>query len=136
MNFTEIFRKGLGLIIQPSGSAKVFAGIFLMVVSIQSYGQQKAKVSGIVQDSLSTQPLGYASISILSQSERKLVTGALSADDGSFSVSLAEGDYYAEVNFVGYKTITLRSFKVAKHTDLNLGIIALKATEDLLDEVV
>jgi outer membrane receptor protein involved in Fe transport len=112
-----------------------FLVVALLIISIQGFGQQKSKVTGVVRDSLSSQPLGYASISILSRADKKLINGTLSADDGSFSVSVPEGDYYAEVNFVGYKSISIPAFTVGRN-DLSLGTVTLNATEDLLDEVV
>ncbi|MEO6000308.1 MAG: hypothetical protein ABIN89_25955 [Chitinophagaceae bacterium] len=75
--------------------------VFLMLVflndevSAQSVG--KAIVKGRVLDSLSANPLGLANIQLFTSPGKKLVSGVLAKEDGTFFIEIGLGRYYAVV---------------------------------------
>lgn len=111
-----------------------------VVFSIQNgYGQSSKKglVQGKVLDSLSSAPLGFASIRIFDSTDKKLVNGTLSSETGDFSLELPYGRYYGEVEFMGYRALTISPFQLtesnARHS---IGAIRLAPSVSTLDEVV
>lgn len=99
--------------------------------------QPKSIVKGVITDSLSEAPLGYASIRIFKSSDKKLVNGNLAADSGYFFIELPYGSYYAEIEFMGYDTYVSNGFFLSRENPLkDMGIIKLKHTSTTLSEVV
>ncbi|HYH56880.1 MAG TPA: carboxypeptidase regulatory-like domain-containing protein, partial [Anseongella sp.] len=66
---------------------RLSAIVFALLVSIAAYAQTPAtgKITGAVTDSLSSQPLAFASVS-LNTPEGKTVNGAMTGDDGKFTL--------------------------------------------------
>ena len=94
-------------------------------------------VKGKVLESLSAAPLGSASISIFSSPDKKLVNGNLAKDAGDFSIELPLGAYYAEIEFMGYKTFKTAVFILSKEKPVyDLGVIKLDHAATTLGEVV
>ena len=112
-----------------------FTIFFLIDVSGQT--SQKATVKGKVMDSLTSSPLGFASISIFNSSDKKLVNGNLAADSGDFTIELAFGSYYAEIEFMGYSSYITAEFIISKEKPAqDLGPIKLVVAAGTLSEVV
>ena len=60
-------------------------------------------VQGTVTDSITGNPIEYASISLIDNHNGAIVTGALSKKDGSFSVrEIPLGEYIVLIEFIGY----------------------------------
>ncbi len=98
---------------------------------------EKAMVKGKVLDSVSLMPLASASVSIYNSRNGELVDGSLTADSGSFSIALPYGGYYAEVEFMGFRTYKSAVFTLTENKPLlDLGVFKLVATASTLDEVV
>src|SRR5688572_15965114 len=112
-----------------------FALYFLAESPAQS--SQTVMVKGKVMDSLSSIPLSFASISIFSKQDKKLVNGSLASDSGDFSVELSPGTYYAEIEFMGYSLYKTVDFILSKEKPLHeLGLIKLVVSAGTLSEVV
>ncbi len=102
-----------------------------------SQGGGKAVVRGKVLDSLSSAPLGFASIRVFDTAEKKLVNGNITGESGEFSIELPYGRYYAEVEFMGYNRHTTAVFSLSQQNrEHNLGPVRLSASVNELDEVV
>lgn len=68
-------------------------------------------LKGKVFDTGSNQPMEYASIALFSSKDSSLITGAVSANDGSFTLSpIKYGKYYAVVNFIGFQKKTIKKY--------------------------
>lgn len=107
------------------------------IISVSSWAQNKALVTGRVIDSVSTAPLSYSSIAIYTSSSKKLLTGNITNDNGDFSIDVPYGIYYAEINFMGFNPYKTAEFKVSKENpEYDFGLIKLQQTVDVLDEVV
>ena len=80
---------------------------FLPVWGTAVYGQNGV-ISGIVTDSLTRQPIEYASVSLLSNKTNKTITGAVTDAKGLFKVPVAEnGSYILFIEAIGYSALKL-----------------------------
>src|SRR5688572_19751666 len=79
-------------------------------------------VKGKVLDSLSSDPLSFASVRIFQSNDKKLIGGNITTEAGDFSIALSSGSYYGEIEFMGYKTYTITPFSITnERTNHNLG---------------
>lgn len=91
-------------------------------------------VSGKIVDKTTKEPIGYASVSI--KEGAKVVTGAISQENGNFNIpNLELKSYTFEVQFIGYKTYTRTIVLSASDKSLNLGTIAIEAEATQLEGV-
>ena len=80
-------------------------------------------------------PIEYATIILKGDDE--ILEGTISKPDGSFILPIsANGNFIIEVSFLGYQTIVRDNISVQKNTPLDLGVISLQTTQNLLNEVV
>jgi outer membrane receptor protein involved in Fe transport len=88
-------------------TVRVYLFIVLCSFVISSYGQTNKSytVSGILIDSISKQPLEYASVAIYKSLNNSLVTGVITNAKGAFILNnLSAGRYLVKSSFVGYIT--------------------------------
>jgi hypothetical protein len=104
---------------------------------VLAQNQKKFKTSGKVLDSLTSKPLAFATIRIFDSATKKLVDGNVSSDGGDFQIDLSEGNYYAEIDFMGYTSFKSGKFHLSKERPgHDLGSIYLVASTNTLSEVV
>lgn len=110
--------------------------LFLSLCSIKSYSQTGI-ISGSVIDKASNQPLEAASVSLHSTGDSANVTGANTDAQGKFTLTnVKEGQYYLEVNMVGYSTAVVRGINVtASNNNITLEPVSLKAGETSTDDI-
>lgn len=109
---------------------------FLFCTSI-SFGQNTNSLKGTLVDSLTKEPLLYASVQIVTQPANQLVKGVISDDKGVFKFeNLVKGTYYIKVNYIGYqsKTIEIDTEKPDFRSDLS--VLTLLPLSQLLESVV
>lgn len=106
--------------------------------SLQAQNAQKlAKVKGIVTDAQTNAPLSYATIRILKSTDSTLISGAITDDKGQLTVDVPYGQFYAVVEFIGYKPFKTSVFTVSKEqSSHDLGTLKIAASARTLDEVV
>jgi outer membrane receptor protein involved in Fe transport len=93
------------------------------------------KLKGIVKDKSEDSPLQYATVSVFNE-DSTLAGGGIAAKDGSFSVDLKAGEYYAVVQFISYEKQTIQNIKISdKNPIFNTGIISLNQASSTLSEV-
>jgi hypothetical protein len=98
---------------------------------------ERAIVKGKTIDSLSSAPLSFSGIKIFKSADKKLEKESVANEDGSFSIDLNYGKYYAQVDFMGYKPQRTIEFLVSKeHSSHDLGSIKLVSSANTLQEVV
>ncbi len=103
-------------------------------ISIQSFCQNNF-VSGKLVDSLSAEPLSYASVSILAKNNTTPVKGDLSNEKGEFRINLTtKQTYIIKVEYVGYKTKIIE-INIESGDKLDLGAINLAPLSQLLEAV-
>lgn len=95
------------------------------------------KITGKVIDSLTKEPLEYASISLLKQENNKTVDGVTTDSKGFFKIlNIQEGAYKMMVYFVGYKTALKTDLIISKaNPQISLGEITLVNQQISLKEV-
>lgn len=96
-----------------------------------------AAVKGQVTDSLTAEPVAYATLRISRSSDSGNVVKAFATDDkGRFNFDMTEaGDYQLEVHYVGKQTFSSQ-FKVEKNGTIDLGVLSMKEGEHAFSEVV
>ena len=105
--------------------------IFIFFVSFILNGQ----ITGTVMNKYTNVPIEYATIIL--KGDDKILEGTISKPDGSFILPIsANGNFIIEVSFLGYQTIVRDNISVQKNTPLDLGVISLQTTQNLLSEVV
>ena len=105
--------------------------IFIFFVSFILNGQ----ITGTVMNKYTNVPIEYATIIL--KGDDKILEGTISKPDGSFILPIsANGNFIIEVSFLGYQTIVRDNISVQKNTSLDLGVISLQTTKNLLSEVV
>ena len=105
--------------------------IFIFFVSFILNGQ----ITGTVMNKYTNVPIEYATIILKGDDE--ILEGTISKPDGSFILPIsANGNFIIEVSFLGYQTIVRDNISVQKNTPLDLGVISLQTTQNLLNEVV
>ena len=115
--------------------------ILLLFFAFSSEAQNKitapGKITGRIIDSISGQPLEYATISLLAQKENKLINGTTTDSKGAFKLpDIPEGSYKISVYFIGYKRLEKRYILISKTNPvIILGDIKLSAIETTLEGV-
>ena len=133
------FKKIRGQFLSAMQRFVFFIFLLSLINAETSFSQSagKAIAKGKVLDSLSAEPLGFASIRIFDAKDSKLVNGNITTESGDFSIDLPYGRYYAEVEFMGYNAVTTSAFTLSdQHAAHDFGIIGLSASVSTLDEVV
>lgn len=98
---------------------------------------QNASLEGSVVEQTGQQPIEFSTISLHRSADSSLVTGTVSDAKGTFLLkSLKEGNYYLAVQFLGYQPKKISNIILSKNQRLNLGVISLAGSEQLLKEVV
>ena len=111
---------------------------WLTLTSVQAQNAQKlAKVKGTVTDAQTNAPLSYATIRILKSTDSTLISGAITDDKGQLTVDVPYGQFYAVVEFIGYKPFKTSVFTLTKEqSSHDLGTLKIAASARTLDEVV
>ena len=95
---------------------------------------QTLTVKGIVIDSATNKPLGYATVVLLNANTKKSVKGGLSNDNGSFELKSTVGTpYQLTVATVGYKNAVINVSGAGP--EVNVGRVLLSASSNALKEV-
>ena len=102
----------------------------VLMVSVGSVVAQKYSIRGRVVDSSAT-PIAYATVVVLDESVQ--VAGATTDSEGGFNVSLEDGDYTLNINFIGY---TSYQQNVSLRANIDLGAIVLAESSEQIEQVV
>ncbi len=114
----------------------LFLMAFLMSFSQRPSGQNVTPItiSGTVYDKETGQPLEYATLVLQSVRRPEMVTGGISNIDGKFSVETMPGQYNVRVEYLSYKTFSLKAQTYRSSVDL--GTIQLEIDAQQLADVV
>lgn len=103
----------------------------------QSAPKGTAKITGVLLDSTTNKPVDFASIALINPTTNKPVDGSMADEVGKFSIAkVVPGTYKLQISFLGYES---KSFTIRikdRNDDQELGVIKLKPTEKVLQEVV
>ncbi|MCB0522969.1 MAG: TonB-dependent receptor [Lewinellaceae bacterium] len=121
--------------------------LFLLLMTSASSAQTNTKptiltsvdyqINGQVVDGNQGMPLAYASVAVFRSIDSISVSGALTDEEGRFTVKVEAGVYYARVDYLGYDAMVIPNILVddSKET-LDLGKISLYPSSTNLDEVL
>jgi outer membrane receptor protein involved in Fe transport len=101
-----------------------------------AFAQNKSSIKGKLVDSLTTEPLAFASIRLESKVQGNLVKGELADDKGLFQfVGIKDDKYVIKIEYVGYKTKYVEISYEKLNSQLDLGSIALAPLSQSLESV-
>ena len=97
-------------------------------------------LQGMVVDSASTNPIPYASISIINMRSNEIVTGGITDETGTFNIKeIPMGMYNVIVEFIGYEKINIGPIKLfpgdGGGVEQDLGKIAMELSAVQMKEV-
>lgn len=96
------------------------------------------KISGVIIDSLTKEPVDYAAVSLSAVKQTKSINGALADEKGAFKLEkVTPGKYRLTISFIGYNTKIIEPVATTNgKPDLNLGTVILVPSNKVLQEVV
>ncbi len=114
-----------------------------LFLGVYCYSQQNAakklpgKISGRVVDSVTSQNIDYATISVFAPGKESPVTGSTSDNKGLFKVdNLAPGTYTVVVDFLGYSKKTIANVAISPASpSYTVGVIFLAKSAAVLKGV-
>lgn len=121
----------------------LFILILLTACTMTAWGQNHPRgkrgsnakigqITGTVIDSQTKEPISYATVSILNNEDKKVVTGGLTQENGKFSIEqIPSGVYLVEISFIGYAPKQLGPYNISTTTS---NIYKLKTIEIGIDE--
>ena len=96
----------------------------------------KGKITGVLLDSITNQPVSYATISVSKAGKSSIIDGVLSEDDGKFTSNLKNGAYDLKISFLGYEEKVLTNVELTlKDPDNDLGTVLLSPSAVVLDAI-
>jgi outer membrane receptor protein involved in Fe transport len=102
-----------------------------------NYIPKSGSINGKVFDAGIATPIEYSSIALYNSIDSSLITGTITANDGSFVMkNLPFGKYYLVANFMGYEKILIDEIILNNEKSIvDVGIINLKSSSQNLQEV-
>jgi len=110
-----------------------------MLVAVEGYSQNNIKISGTLCDSLTHEPVPFATVVLLDQQTKAAIKGIQTDSLGHFVFdNLPVGTFDLRITYVGYKDIFKQNILINPVTgNLNLGILLMAASKyNLMKEVV
>jgi outer membrane receptor protein involved in Fe transport len=96
----------------------------------------KGKISGVARDSTTKQPVEYANVALNDPNTNKPVNGTVCDDKGKFSIhKIPNGKYIVVISFIGYESRSMPIEISDKHDDIDLGVVQISPTAEILKEV-
>ena len=111
--------------------------LLLFCFSLLGYAQpskDKLKVTGKVIEKNSKQPLEYATITLKNTTNPKMIAGGVTNNKGEFTIDVSSGTYDIIVEFISFKSTTIKEKNITEN--LSLGTIGLAEDAAQLNEVV
>lgn len=98
----------------------------------------KGELKGFVFDENATQPLEYATISLVSKESGQIVDGTITDKTGFFKLKNVDfGLYKIEITFIGYNTQTFDNILVERtNREIDLGQVILQPAVEEIGEAV
>ncbi|MCX6150590.1 MAG: TonB-dependent receptor [Ignavibacteriales bacterium] len=109
----------------------------ILILGKNTNAQNVGVLSGTVSDSANHQPIEFASISVIKNSDSSTITGSLTNNKGKFEIpEIPFGNYFLRISSVGYITKNTTTISItSKNKEVNAGNILLTSTEVILDEI-
>ena len=109
----------------------------ILIISSTSILAQKNTIKGVVIDNINSQPIEYASVSLVNQIDNSLVLDVVTNKNGDFVFqNIKSGNYKIKIYFIGYEIQYLESKLVENNQILNLDTFKLQRSNQTLEEVI
>ncbi|WP_281225817.1 outer membrane beta-barrel family protein [Flavobacterium aquiphilum] len=111
-----------------------------LFIGLSNYAQQgpptifKVKVIGKIVDKKSNQPLEDATVTLKNTKNPKALSGGITNNKGEFSADVVPGIYDITIEFISFKSVTIKGKNITERT--SLGTISLEDDASQLNEVV
>ncbi len=97
-------------------------------------------LQGIVVDSVTTEPIPYASISVVNMRSNEIVTGGITDQTGSFNIrEIPMGRYQLVIEFIGYEKVDIGPINLfpgdGGGVEQDIGRVAMKLSAVQMEEV-
>ena len=110
--------------------------LFCSFILSEIVAQNGVIMKGKLLDSLTSEPLAFASIRVDAKNSAALNKGAIADDKGTFEiVGLKKDKYIIKLEYVGYKTKYIEVEASNETTRLDLGAISLSPLSQLLEAI-
>lgn len=115
----------------------VLVGICCLGLGLHGQGGGLFTVKGSVQDSMSGEPVAFASVQLLSLGKDSIVAGCLSDDKGGFTMALSRpGKYVLVVKFIGFRSKRIAPITLSQsEATAAVGRIAISPSNVMLSDV-
>lgn len=114
---------------------KYYIRLVILLFTFTSIAQNKVTVFGKITDYNNKEALPFSHFYIKSIKNEQ-VTSGISDEDGNFLLSLQQGSYIIEIEFLGFKRKRIDFIVGRLSENLNLGIIELEDDTEALSEVI
>ena len=102
----------------------------------KSLSKGKGLIVGKVEDSNNEEALQFASISIISSLNDKIITGGITDQDGKFKIEVDYGEYFVLVDFMGFSKKKKGPFNVNQNNRIvKIGKVKIAPDSDIIGEV-
>ena len=94
------------------------------------------RITALVLDSLTKQPIDYATVTLVKIKDNKTLNGGLTDEKGKFVLqNIAPNEYKLVIGFIGYDSKTINLKTTPEKPDNNLGTIFLSSNSKTLKEI-
>ncbi|MEZ5055420.1 MAG: carboxypeptidase-like regulatory domain-containing protein [Saprospiraceae bacterium] len=92
-------------------------------------------IRGKVVESTNQNPVEFATIMVADAETGNALTGMTTDINGDFVVKTESDNFYLEISFIGFQSLTIKDFKIENNT-VDLGMVELSEDSEVLEEVV
>lgn len=113
---------------------RVFFTLIFLLLTVSVVAQDKLSITGQLISSRTKESISFATVTVNSTSTKKVITGAQTQNDGSFTLSTDSTNIYLSVSNIGFESKTIRNLNVS-NKNIDLGKITLKENSQWMEEV-
>ncbi len=111
-----------------------FATLTFTSISWAQTPDNEIFIKGSVVEASTNQPLEYANITLISNTNPDFITGDITDPSGNFNIATTSGNYTIRVEYLGYQTIEIPNKELTTSTDL--GVFKIQSDSEILEGVV
>lgn len=101
--------------------------LLLLFTNVSIFSQN---LEGKIIDVTTQETLPFVNVAIMNVKDSSVVTGTVSDEEGKFSVTIPDGEFFVRISFIGYETY------ISDITSQDMGVIKLNPSKEMLSEVV
>ncbi len=111
--------------------------VMLILVMIPGLYAQRGHIEGVVLDEHDSDPVEYAQVGLYQTRDSAFIDGTITDSTGAYRLEkVRNGNYYLEISFIGYKTVTLGPLTISQDSPRYVADAAgLSVNVSSLDEV-